>query len=61
MLRFPDFNLPFEVLTDASVKPIGGVLVQKGHPVAFESHKLNNAKKKYSMHEKEMTPMVHCI
>ena len=30
-------NLPFEVHTDTSDKVIGGVLVQEGHHVAFES------------------------
>ena len=41
VLRLPDFELPFEVHTDASDKAIGGVLVQKKHHVAYESRKLN--------------------
>ncbi|RVW26159.1 Retrovirus-related Pol polyprotein from transposon 297 [Vitis vinifera] len=43
VLRLPDLDLPFEVQTDASDRALGGVLVQEGHPVAFESRKLNNA------------------
>ena len=43
MLRMPDFELPFEVHTDASDKALGGVLVQENHPVAYESRKLNDA------------------
>ena len=42
VLRLPDLDLPFEVQTDASDRALGGVLVQEGHPVAFESRKLNN-------------------
>ena len=43
VLRLPDLELLFEVHTDASDKALGGVLVQEGHPVAFESRKLNAA------------------
>ena len=61
LLYFPNFNLPFEVHTDAFDKVTGGVLVQEEHPMAFESRKLNDAKNKYSTHEKEMTAVVHCL
>ncbi|RVW58793.1 Transposon Tf2-2 polyprotein [Vitis vinifera] len=61
VLRLPDLDLPFEVQTDASDRALGGVLVQEGYPVAFESRKLNNAEQRYSTHEKEMTAVVHCL
>ena len=61
VLRLPDLDLPFEVQTDASNKALGGVLVQEGHSMAFESKKLNNAEQRYSTHEKEMTVVVHCL
>lgn len=60
VLRLPDFELPFEVHTDASDKAIGGVLVQEGFFISFESRKLDEAEQKYSSHEKEMTAVVHC-
>ena len=39
--------------TNASDRALGGVLVQEGHPVAFESRKLNAAEQRYSAHENE--------
>ena len=41
VLRFPNFDLHFEVYIDASDKVISGVLVQEKHPVAYENRKLN--------------------
>ena len=61
MLRFPNFELPFEVHTDASDRAIGGVLVQEGDLIAFESKKLKEAEQHYSTHEKEMTTVLHCL
>jgi hypothetical protein len=39
LLCTPDERLPHEVVTDASDLGLGGVLLQEGHPVAFESRK----------------------
>ena len=61
VLRLPDFELPFEVHIDASDRALGGVLVQEGHPIAYESRKLKEAEQRYSANEKEMTVVVHCL
>ncbi|KAG6468526.1 hypothetical protein ZIOFF_073214 [Zingiber officinale] len=61
VLRLSDLELPFEVHTNASNKAIGGMLVQEGHPVAFESRKLNVAEQKHSPHEMEMVAIIHCL
>ena len=61
VLCLPDFELLFEVHTDASNKAIDGVLVQEKHLVAYKSRKLNDAEQKCSAHEKEMIVVVHCL
>ncbi|GJQ98122.1 putative nucleotidyltransferase, ribonuclease H [Tanacetum coccineum] len=61
VLRLPDVTMPFELHTDASEFSIRGVLMQYGHPIAFESRKLNKTKRKYMVLEKEMTMVVHCL
>ncbi|KAL9269125.1 Retrovirus-related Pol polyprotein from transposon 297-like protein [Drosera capensis] len=47
--------------SDASEFASGGVLMQEGHPIAFESRKLNDTERRYSVHEKEITTVVHCL
>ncbi|KAL2230038.1 UNVERIFIED_CONTAM: Transposon Tf2-11 polyprotein [Sesamum indicum] len=52
---------PFVVETNASDFALGGVLMQDGHPVAFESRKLKDVERRYSVHEKELLAVVHCL
>ena len=47
--------------TDASNRALGGVLVQEGHSIAFESRKLDAVEQRYVTHEKEMTAAIHCL
>ncbi|GJT50986.1 ATP-binding cassette subfamily C member 8 [Tanacetum coccineum] len=59
--RLPDVTMPFELHTDPPDFAIGGFLMQDRHPIAFESSKLNEMERKYTMQEKEMTAVVHCL
>jgi hypothetical protein len=61
LLCTPDKRLPYEVVTDASDLGLFAVLLQEGHPVAFESRKLNSAELNYNVTEKEMLAVVHAL
>ena len=53
VLKFPKFRKSFELHTNASDFAIGGVLMQEGRPVAFESKKLSDIERRWPTHEKE--------
>lgn len=61
VLVFPNHALLFEVRMNAFNFTIGGVLIQGEHPIAFQNRKLNKAKRRYTVQEKEMTVMIHCL
>jgi hypothetical protein len=61
LLRTPNESLPYEVVMDASDLGLGGVLLQEGHHVAFESRKLNDAELNHQTTEKEMLAIVYAL
>lgn len=61
ILIFPDYRKPFEVQTDASNFSISGVIIREGHPLAFESWKPNDTECRYTVQEKEMIAIIHCL
>ncbi|GJY87049.1 reverse transcriptase domain-containing protein [Tanacetum coccineum] len=58
----PNWNLPFELMCDASDFAVGVVLGQKDgknfHPIYFASKTLNPAQQKYTITEKELMAVV---
>ncbi len=60
VLKLPDFDKDFEIHFNASDFAMGGVLVQEGRLVSFESKKLSETKRRWPTHEKEMWAVIHC-
>lgn len=65
MLKAPDFEKPFEIVTDASNIGIAGVLVQieDGYmrPVSYFSRKLLPRETRYSTIEKELLAIIAAL
>ncbi|GBN97875.1 Transposon Tf2-8 polyprotein [Araneus ventricosus] len=59
VLKFFDKDKPIVLSVDASSFGIGGVLLQKGQPVAYTSATLSEAQSRYSQIEKELLAIVH--
>ena len=59
--KLPDFTKPFEIHTDASDVAYGAVLIQDGHPVAYESKKFLDIEARWPTHEKEMLAIVYAL
>ena len=61
MLVLPDYTKTFKVHIDAFEFSIGGVLMQERQLIVFESHKLNDMERCYTIQEKEMMTRFHCF
>ncbi|GBN58964.1 Retrovirus-related Pol polyprotein from transposon 17.6, partial [Araneus ventricosus] len=59
VLKFFDKDKPIVLSVDASSFGIGGILLQKGQPVAYTSATLSEAQTRYSQIEKELLAIVH--
>ncbi|KAL0345845.1 UNVERIFIED_CONTAM: Transposon Tf2-12 polyprotein [Sesamum radiatum] len=61
LLALPDMSKPFVVETNASDFALGGILMKNGHRVTFDSRKLKDVERRYSVHQKELLAVVHCL
>jgi hypothetical protein len=61
VFALPYFSLPFTLECDAFGEGIGVVLMQKRHPLAYESRKLRGPKLLYNIYDKEMLAIIHTL
>jgi hypothetical protein len=61
VLALPNFTLPFVLECDASDEGIGAFLMQVGHPIVFESRKLSQPERLYSIYDNEMLAIMHAL
>jgi len=61
LLSYPDFTKLFQMYTDASHLQLGAIITQSGKPIAYWSHKLNPAQKRYTMTERELLSIVEAL
>ena len=61
LLSYPDFNLPFEIHTNASHTQLGAVISQNNKPIAFYSRKLQPAQRRYTTTECELLSIIETL
>jgi len=61
VLRERNFTIPFEIHIDSSDYQLGGVVSQRGKPIAFFSRKLNSAQANYTATDKELLGIVETL
>eukprot|EP00253_Pinus_taeda_P020306 PITA_20306 len=61
ILSIADPNKDYVVCTDASKEGLGGVLMQEGRVIAYESRKLKEHEQKYSAYDLELAVVIHAL
>eukprot|EP00253_Pinus_taeda_P016653 PITA_16653 len=61
ILRIVDPGKDYMVCTDASKEGVGGVLMQEGKVIDYESRKLKEHEQKYSPYDLELAVVIHAL
>ena len=61
ILAYPDPDLPYELISDASLTGCGAVLVQEGRPIAYFSSRFSSAERNYTTGEQELLGIIKAL
>ena len=61
LLTFPNPELPYELVSDASLAGCGAVLTQEGKPIAYFSSKFSPAERNYTTGEQELLGIIKAL
>jgi hypothetical protein len=61
ILKIADPNMDFMVCTDGYKEGLGGVLIQEGFVICYESQKLKENERNYATHDLELATIVHAL
>jgi hypothetical protein len=61
ILAYPNPELPYEVISDASITGCGAILVQEGRPIAYFSSKYSSAERNYTTGEQELLGIIKAL
>jgi len=61
ILKIEEPYKDFVVCTDACNEGLGGVLIQEGHVIAYESRKLKIHEKNYATYDLELAAIIHAL
>ena len=61
LLAYPNPELPFELISDASITGCGAVLTQGDKPIAYFSSKFSSAERNYTTGEQEMLGIIKAL
>eukprot|EP00253_Pinus_taeda_P012349 PITA_12349 len=61
ILSIADPHTDYVVCTDASKEGLGGVLMQEGRVIAYESRKLKEHEQRYSAYDLELAAVIHAL
>lgn len=61
VLAYPNPELPYELISDASLTGCGAVLVQEGRPIAYFSSRFSSAERNYTTGEQEMLGIIKAL